>query len=125
MTRKDVRISDAEMQLLQLLWEDSPLGATELAERVPSERKWSLTTVKTLLSRLVAKGAVEATPQGRRYCYSPLIAREKVAARQAGGLVDRLFGGRVSPLVAQLAEERELSKEDLDELEALVRSLKS
>ena len=124
MARKTTRISDAELQLLQLLWDESPLGASELAERVPPGRDWSLTTVKTLLSRLVAKGALTTESEGRRFRYRPAIARETVAARQAGGLVDRLFGGRVSPLVAQLAEQREIDPQDLDELEALIRSLR-
>jgi predicted transcriptional regulator len=119
------KISDAEQQLLELLWDDSPLGASDLADRLPAGRAWTLNTVKTMLSRLVAKGAVAADRDGRRFLYRPLLAREQLASRQATGLIDRLFGGRVSPLVAQLAEERSLSKEDLDELEALVRSLKS
>ena len=93
--------------------------------RAPADRDWSLTTVKTMLSRLVAKGVLGAEPDGRRFLYRPLIARETVAGGQAGRLIDRLFGGRVSPLVAQLAEEGQLSKDDLEELEALVRSLKS
>ena len=124
MAHRDVRITDAELQLLQLLWNESPLGAAEVAERVQPDRSWSLTTVKTLLSRLVAKGALATEKDGRRFRYRPAIAREAVAARQAGGLVDRLFGGRVSPLVAQLAEQRELDPDDLQELEALVRSLR-
>ena len=124
MKAKATRISDSELQLLQLLWDESPLGAADLAERLPESLGWSPTTVKTLLSRLVAKGALAAEPQGRRFLYRPLIAREKIAAGQAGGLIDRLFGGRVSPLVAQLAEQRELDPEDLEELERLVRSLK-
>lgn len=125
MARKPARISDAEQQLLQLLWDELPLGAVELAARAPADRDWSLTTVKTMLSRLVAKGVLGAEPDGRRFLYRPLIARETVAGGQAGRLIDRLFGGRVSPLVAQLAEEGQLSKDDLEELEALVRSLKS
>jgi len=122
--KKATRISEAEMQLLQLLWTESPLGASEIAERVQSEKGWSITTVKTLLSRLVAKGAVTAQPNGRRYLYQPAIERDAVAADQARGLIDRLFGGRVSPLVAQLAEKNHLSDDDLAELEAIVRSLK-
>ena len=120
----DTRISDAELQLLQLLWEESPLAASDIASRVPPDREWTLTTVKTLLGRLVAKGAVSAEPQGRRFLYRPAIAREKVAARQADRLVDRLFGGRVSPLVAQLAERRAIDPEDLAELEQIIRSLR-
>jgi BlaI family transcriptional regulator, penicillinase repressor len=125
MGRKPARISEAEQQLLQLLWDESPLGAAEIAERAPADRGWSLTTVKTMLSRLVAKGVLGAEPDGRRFLYRALVARETVASNQAGRLIDRLFGGRVSPLVAQLAEEGQLSKDDLEELEALVRSLKS
>ena len=118
------RISEAELQLLQLLWAESPLGATEIAERVPASRGWSLATVKTLLSRLLAKGAVTATSEGRRFRYRPAVEREAFTAGQADRLVDRLFGGRISPLVAQLAEQRELDPDDLAELEALVRSLR-
>lgn len=124
MPRKLPRISDSELQLLHLLWDESPLGASEISERLPARLGWSQTTVKTLLSRLVAKGALEAEPEGRRYLYRPLVARETVAGGQAGGLVDRLFGGRVSPLVAQLAEQRQIDPEDLAELEALVRKLR-
>ena len=124
MAKKAARISEAEMQLLQLLWEDSPLGAVEIAERVQAERGWSITTVKTLLARLVAKGALSAEPNGRRYLYSPAVERDPVVADEARGLIDRLFGGRVSPLVAQLAEQKKLSDDDIAELEALVRSLK-
>ena len=124
MKRPSPRISESELQLLQLLWDEAPLGATELAERVPASRSWTLATVKTLLSRLLAKGAVTAEADGRRYRYRPAVERESVAAGQARGLVDRLFGGRVSPLVAQLAEQRDIAPDDLAELEALIRSLK-
>ena len=120
-----VKISDAEMELLQLLWAEAPRTAAELADAAPQERDWQLATVKTLLSRLVAKKAVRAEADGRRFLYHPLIARDALAVEQAGRLVDRMFGGRVSPLVAQLAEQRDLSPDDLDALEALVRSLKS
>lgn len=125
MKAKPATISEAEQQLLQLLWDDSPLGAADIAKRAPADRAWSLTTVKTMLSRLVAKGVLAVEPDGRRFLYRPLIARETVASNQAGRLIDRLFGGRVSPLVAHLAEEGQLSNDDLEELEALVRSLKS
>lgn len=121
---KTSKISDAELQVLQALWETAPMGASELAEKVAPANGWTLATVKTLLSRLLAKGAIEAEAEGRRFRYRPVLKRETVAGRQAGKLVERLFGGRVSPLVAQLAEQRDIDPEDLAELEALVRKLK-
>lgn len=121
---KNPRISDAEMQLLQLLWREAPLGATDIADRLPPDRQWSLTTVKTLLSRLVAKGALTTEQEGRRFLYCPAVAQDEVAGRQANSLIEQLFGGRVSPLVAQLAEQRDIDPVDLDELEALIRKLR-
>ena len=121
---KAPKISDAEMLVLQALWDRAPMSATDLADQVGPANGWSLATVKTLLSRLLAKGAIEAESEGRRFRYRPAVERETVAGGQAGRLVERLFGGRVSPLVAQLAEQRDLDPEDLAELEALVKRLK-
>ena len=124
MARRSQRISESELEVLKLLWDESPLGAADLVARAPAERKWSPTTVRTLLARLVEKGAVTATGSGRRFLYRPALERETLAAGQAGSLVDRLFGGRISPLVAQLAEQRDIDPKDLEELEALVRRLR-
>lgn len=121
---KPPRISDRELEILQLLWDESPIAAAEVASRAAPLRGWSITTVKTMLARLVEKGAVATQSEGRRFLYRPLIARETLSARQAGGLVDRLFGGRVSPLVAQLAQQRDIDPDDLDDLEALIRKLR-
>lgn len=118
------KLSDAELELMAVLWADSPLAASAIADRAPESRDWSLTTVKTMLSRMVDKGAIAAQAQGRRFLYRPLVEREAVAGAQAGRLVDRLFGGRVSPLVAHLAERGDLTDEDLAELERIVKDLR-
>ena len=121
---RDTRLSDAELELMAVLWARSPLAASEVIAAAPSERDWSATTVKTMLARLVEKGALETKADGRRFLYSPTVARDSIAADQAGRLVDRLFGGRLSPLVAQLAASRDLSDDDIAELEALVKDLR-
>ena len=103
------RISDSELAIMEALWDAAPLTAAQVSDRVSGVRDWSIQTVKTLLSRLVTKGAVAAEEDGRRYLYSPLVARDEHSLRESQRLVDRLFGGRVSPLVAQLAERETLS----------------
>lgn len=118
------RISDAEHAVMEILWEESPLTANAVAERLSSSQSWSLPTVKTLLSRLLAKGALEAQADGRRFLYRPLIARADYVSGESRRLVDRLFGGRLSPLVAHLAEQEALTAEDISEIEALLRELK-
>ena len=119
------RISDAEHAVMEVLWEEAPLAAADVADRVSPERGWSIRTVKTLLSRLLAKGAILHEEEGRRYLYRPAIAREAFVERESEKLLDRMFGGRVTPLVAHLAERNRLSPEDIAEIEALLKELKS
>ncbi|HEY0113956.1 MAG TPA: BlaI/MecI/CopY family transcriptional regulator [Allosphingosinicella sp.] len=119
------RIAEAEYVVMEVLWEEAPLTAAEVSERVPRERGWSLATVKTMLSRLLAKGALSHEEEGRRYLYRPAIRREDYVAEESGRLIDRMFGGRVTPLVAHLASADRLSVEDIEEIEALLKALKS
>ena len=124
MTGETIRLSDGELELMAVLWKRAPLAASDIMALAPRDRDWSATTVKTMLARLVEKGALAAEADGRRYLYRPAIARDAVAVEQAGRLIDRLFGGKLSPLVAQLAAERDLGDDDLAELEALVKGLR-
>ncbi|PSJ40747.1 BlaI/MecI/CopY family transcriptional regulator [Allosphingosinicella deserti] len=119
------RIAEGELAVMEVLWEESPLTAAEVAERVPAERGWSLATVKTMLSRLLAKGVLDHQEAGRRYLYRPAIRREDYVAEESGRLIDRMFGGRVTPLVAHLAEHDRLTPADIEEIEKILRELKS
>ena len=122
----DVRISDAELDVMEALWAaGQPLTAAEVAEQIDAGRGWTLATVKTMLSRLVAKGALKHREDGRRFLYSPAIKREAYVGNESRRFVERLFGGRISPLVARLAEEDGLDDDDIAEIEALLRELKS
>lgn len=109
---------------MEALWRDSPLTAAEVAERVAPVKGWSVRTVKTLLSRLLAKGILAHEEQGRRYLYRPRVTRDDYVAQESRRVLDRLFGGRVTPLVAHLAERNDLSPRDIAEIEALLKSLK-
>lgn len=118
------RISEAEHAVMEALWLESPLAAADVCERVCAERDWSMPTVKTLLGRLVAKGAVTTEPDGRRFLYSPLIERSDYLGSESKRLVERLFGGRAAPLFAHLAESEALTETDLVEIEALLKELR-
>ncbi|MBP2276306.1 MULTISPECIES: BlaI/MecI/CopY family transcriptional regulator [Sphingomonas] len=119
------RISDAEHTVMEVLWDESPLTAQDVAERIPAEREWSANTVKTLLGRLLAKNVIAHEEDGRRYLYRPLVQREEYVAGESRKLMDRLFGGKLSPLVAHLAERDALTAQDIAEIEALLKELKA
>lgn len=119
------RISDAEHAVMEVLWDDSPLTAQDVGERIAPGRGWSANTVKTLLGRLLAKNVIAHEADGRRYLYRPLVAREDYVEGESRRLIDRLFGGKLTPLVAHLAERDALSSQDIAEIEALLKALKS
>jgi predicted transcriptional regulator len=119
------RITEAELAVMDVLWERPRRTAAEVCDEVCTARGWSLATVKTLLSRLVQKGALAAEPDGRRYLYSPLIERAAYVGGESRRLVDRLFGGSAASLVAHLAETEALTEDDLSEIEALLKELRS
>lgn len=119
------RISDAEHAVMEVLWDESPLSAQDVVDRVAPERDWSANTVKTLLGRLLAKQIIAHEEEGRRYLYRPVVARGDYVEGESRRLMDRLFGGRLSPLVAHLAERDKLTAQDIEDIEALLKELKA
>ena len=118
------RISEADHAVMEALWDASPLSAADVCDAVCEARGWSMPTVKTLLSRLVAKGAVATEPEGRKFLYSPVLERADYVGGESRRLVDRLFGGRAAPLFAHLAENEALTEQDLSEIETLLKELR-
>ena len=118
-----MQISEAESVVMDVLWRQHPLGADEVAAALASQQDWQEATIKTLLNRLLNKGAISAQKEGRRYLYSPLLKREDWVLKESRGLLDRLFDGRVAPLVAHFSQHRKLSKKDIAELRRLIEEL--
>jgi BlaI family penicillinase repressor len=118
-----MHISEAESVVMQALWTQGPLTADQVIAEVAAGQGWQEPTVKTLLNRLLTKGAVSATREGRRYVYAAELSHADWLGQESQSLLDRLFGGRVAPLVAHFSDRRKLSKKDLAELKKLVREL--
>ncbi|MDT9000480.1 BlaI/MecI/CopY family transcriptional regulator [Paucibacter sp. APW11] len=114
-------ISDAETQVMQILWDRHPLTSEEIAADLSDKQDWQLATIKTLINRLLNKGVIHAEKDGRRYLYSPLLSRADWQASQGLGLLDKLFGGSLAPLVAQFSSQRRLSPSDLAALKQLIK----
>jgi predicted transcriptional regulator len=118
-----MQISEAESVVMDVLWRRHPLGAEDVVAELADSRHWQEATIKTLLNRLLNKGAIAAQREGRRYLYSPLLKREAWVLEESRGLLDRLFDGRVAPLVAHFSEHRKLSRKDIAELRKLLEEL--
>ncbi len=113
-------ISKTELEVMQAIWQGSPVTSNEIVARLNQQRQWHDKTVKTLLGRLVKKGALEFTKNGRQYLYSPCVSETDYQAKESQSLVSRLFNGRISPLVAGFAQREQLSEQDIAELKQLI-----
>jgi predicted transcriptional regulator len=118
-----MQISEAEAVVMEVLWQRQPQAADEIVAALAGRSEWAEATVKTLLNRLLNKGAIRADKDGRRYLYAPVLTREAWVARQSEGLVERLFGGRVAPLVAHFSEQGRLTTGDIAELKRLIAEI--
>ena len=118
-----MKITTAESLIMEALWGRSPMAAEEIAAEVAPGQGWTDATVKSLINRLLNKGAVTAEKDGRRYLYRPVLERASYLAQESQGLVDRLFDGRLAPLVSHFSKTRKLSPADVAELKRLIAEL--
>jgi len=121
--KSTVSISEAESVVMGVLWQRSPIATEDVMAALEPNGKWQETTVKTLLNRLLKKGAVSARKDGRRYLYSPVLKRKDWISQESAGFLNRLFDGRIAPLVAHFSQQRKLSKKDLADLKLLILEL--
>ena len=117
-------ISEAEWDVMELLWESAPRTSAELCTALEKKRRWKRATVMTLLSRLIAKGAILTEGEGRRWDYLPAVPRERCVAQETRGFLDRLFNGALLPMVAHCIEHQKLSPQELSDLRALLNQAK-
>jgi predicted transcriptional regulator len=116
-------ISEAESVVMEVLWRTSPLATEDVVSALHGKQEWQESTVKTLLNRLLKKGAISAERDGRRYLYAPVMQREQWLSNESEGLLERLFGGRVAPLVAHFSKQKKLTKKDLAELKRVIEEI--
>jgi BlaI family penicillinase repressor len=114
------RISDAEWVVMKVLWNRSPLAANDIIEAVAKIEQWHPKTVKTLLGRLVKKGALDFTQDGRAYLYRPLISESACATTASEAFLSRVFGGSLQPMLAHFIEQKRLSAKELKDLKRLL-----
>ena len=115
------KITGSELEVMKLLWcAQDALPVTEIREKLQKTKKWEPATIKTLISRLVAKGAVRQEKRNVYY-YSPIISEKEYSAWATDDLITRLYHGRAKNLVAALVNSEGLTQEDLDELQQMFK----
>lgn len=116
-------ITHAESHVMEALWTKSPLTVEEILEAVAGPQGWGEATVKTLINRLLKRKAIESRRIDGRVRYVPMVSRAEYLQVESQGLLDRLFEGRLTPLVAHFAKHRSLSPDEVKQLKQLIAEL--
>lgn len=114
------RISEAEWQIMKIIWARSPITAAEVIAALDDQVYWKPKTIKTLLSRLLNKEAIGFDKQGRTYVYYPLVSEEECVKSESQSFLKRVYGGAVNVMFASFLEEQDLSREDIEELKRIL-----
>ncbi len=115
------RISDSELEVMKLLWRsEEPLSVTEIREALQKSRGWEATTIKTLVSRLVNKGAIKQEKRNVFY-YSPLISEREYNGWATRDLIEKLYKGSARDMIAALVDSESLTRDDIAELREMFR----
>jgi len=114
-------ISESEWIVMEVLWDSVPQTSQEVTQALRSKKNWAANTVRTLLTRLVKKGALKAktNPSGVRI-FSPKVSREACVRAESESFMERLFGGAAKPLLVHFAKNSNLSAQDVEDLKRLL-----
>jgi BlaI family penicillinase repressor len=116
----DVAISDAEWQVMQVVWRLGKATAADVIEELAESMKWSHRTIRTLLGRLVEKGVLATSNDGNRYIYRPLVSRQKCIRAESRSFLKKVFTGNAAELLVHFAQDAEITPEQIEELKRLL-----
>ena len=115
------KISEAEWEVMRVLWNESPLTANKIVERLTVTKRWKATTIRTLINRLVEKNVLGYEKKGREFHYYPLVAEVDCIRAESNSFLRRVYRGALTPILSAFMENNELSPEDAEELKRILR----
>jgi BlaI family penicillinase repressor len=122
--RETPNISEAEWKVMKVIWEKFPVSAAEIIDLIAKRENWHPKTVKTLLTRLVKKGALSFEKDGRAYLYRPMVSESECVKSESESFLQRVFGGSLQPMLSFFVENKKLSPSELEELKSLLNKKK-
>lgn len=123
MTSKRINLTEAEWNVMECLWEHSPRTGRELTQQFEKAAGWNRSTTLTLLSRLEAKGAVTTGSNGGKKLFSAALHREDAALQETEDFLSRVYHGSLSLMVSSFTKKKNLSKQEITELYAMLKEL--
>ena len=119
--KKTPKISEAEWEVMKVLWSTSPATANDVVKTLSGKTVWKRETIRTLINRLVQKKAVGFEKKGRQYHYFPLVTEGECIRAEARSFLKRLGGGSIEPMLVAFVEEEHLSPEKITRLRRILK----
>ena len=113
-------ISDAEWQVMNVVWEHQPVTASKVISELASVKSWSPATIRTFLHRLTKKGALNYQQESNRYLYSAAYRKSALVRQASASFLSSVFGGQTGPLLLHFAKSSKLSQDDIKALQKLL-----
>ena len=113
-------ISEAEQQVMKVIWNDNPITAMEIIKDLTHSRDWKPNTIKTFINRLLKKGAVGFEKSGKEYNYYPLIEEADFVKSESRLFLKRIFDGSLKPMLVTMVENEDLTLEDIEDLKGRI-----
>ena len=117
---KSYRISDAEWDVMEVVWNEGSATAAEVIEGLTVGRDWSHRTIRTMLSRLVDKGVLKYEVAGNRYVYRPSVTRKRCVRAEGRTFLEKVFDGDLSSLLVHFAQEAKISPAEIEQLKKML-----
>lgn len=118
--KKNYQISDAEWEVMKLIWSESPQTANQIVEKLSPVKSWNQKTIKTLINRLVKKGVLGYDKKSRTFYYYPLVLKSEIEKLERRSFLTKVYNGALKPMIASFLEEENLSPDEIEELKQLL-----
>lgn len=114
------QISEAEYEVMKIVWKYAPINTNEVTERLTRTTTWSPKTIQTLLKRLVNKGALTYEKQSRVFVYTPLVQEDAYISQESSSFLKRYYNGDITAMLSAYLEHDRLSEADISTLRSLL-----
>ena len=114
------QISEAEFEVMKIIWKHAPISTNEITERLVKTTAWSPKTIQTLIRRLVDKGVLSYEKQSRVFVYTPLVGDTEYIGQESNSFLQRFYNGNIASMVSAYLDSDRLSEQDIHSLRSLL-----
>lgn len=114
------QISEAEYEVMRIVWQNAPVSTNEIVERLEKTTSWNPKTIQTLIKRLVTKRALTYEKEGRMFVYTPLVEENEYVSQESSSFLKKYYNGNISAMLSAFLDNDKLSASDIDDLRSLL-----